>query len=120
MKIAITSTGASLDDELDSRLGRAHCFIIYDQKIKKIEVVDNKQNLNAVQGAGIQAAMHVVEAGGECVITGHCGMKAFRVLNEAGIKVYLTTAKTVKEALDQFEKGQLSEAKSADVEGHWA
>lgn len=53
------------------------------------------------------------------LITGHCGPKAFRVLNAAGINVYNSEAATVKEAFDQFEKGKLQIASEADVDGHW-
>ena len=120
MIVAISSTGKGLEDALDTRFGRTRCFVIVDLESKAVEAVDNTQNLQAMQGAGIQAAMHVVEAGAECVITGHCGPKAFRVLNEAGIKVYLTDAGTVKDALARYEAGQLKEAETADVEGHWA
>jgi len=120
MKIAITSTGNALVSPLDSRFGRARVFVLYDTETKAEHSVDNTQNLNAPQGAGIQSAMHVVEAGAQVVLTGHCGPKAFRVLKEAGIKVYLTDAPDGKEALRRFTAGELTALECADVEGHWA
>lgn len=119
MKIALTSHGESLDVVLDTRFGRAAKFLVWDAEAQSLSVVDNKQNLNAAQGAGIQAAMTVVEQGAEVLITGHCGPKAFRVLKEAGIKVYLTSAINGHEALKLFQDGKLKEADNADVEGHW-
>ena len=77
------------------------------------------QNLNLPQGAGIQAAQHLVNNEVEGVITGHCGPKAFRVLSAAGIAVYNCDAQTVSEAIEQFKSGVLKPAESADVEGHW-
>ncbi|MFA7062307.1 MAG: NifB/NifX family molybdenum-iron cluster-binding protein, partial [Pedobacter sp.] len=82
-------------------------------------MIDNTQNLNASQGEGIQAAQAVATAGANVLITGHCGPKAFRVLNAAGIKIYNCEAATVEEALRLLEEGKLVAANEADVEGHW-
>lgn len=119
MKIAITTSGDSLESSLDVRFGRAQKFLIYDTDNGTFDVIDNRQNLNAAQGAGIQAAETIVRAGAGGLITGHCGPKAFRVLSTAGIKIYNTNASTVREALELYKSGSLTEAKSSDVEGHW-
>lgn len=119
MKIALTSQGENLDAALDIRFGRAANFVVYDTETAAVTAVPNKQNLNAVQGAGIQAAVTVASTGAEAVITGHCGPKAFQVLEEAGIKVYTVTANTLKEALEAFEAGKCQLLASADVNGHW-
>lgn len=119
MKIAITTSGSDLAAPLDSRFGRAPKFLIYDLEANTFEVVDNEQNLNAAQGAGIQSAQNIARLGATALITGHCGPKAFRVLQAAGIKIYNTAAATVSEAIDQYRQGKLTDATSADVEGHW-
>ncbi len=120
MKIAFSTSGTDLDAPLDRRFGRAPKFLVYDLDTGTFEVADNQQNLNAAQGAGIQSAETVARLGAKAVVTGHCGPKAFRVLVSAGIKIYNTEAPTVGEALVQYKSGQLAEANSADVEGHWA
>lgn len=120
MKAAFTSSGDSLDAGLDPRFGRAQNFLICDTESESFEVVDNQQNLNAAQGAGVQAAENVARTGVECVVTGHCGPKAFRVLTAAGVRVYTSTAPTVSAALDQLRAGELTPIEGADVEGHWA
>ena len=119
MKIAFTTSGETLDAPLDSRFGRAPKFLIYDTDNNTFKVVDNQQNLNAAQGAGIQAAETVSRLGAEAVVTGHCGPKAFRVLLAAGIKIFNSDAPTVAAALEQYRAGKLTEARAADVEGHW-
>ena len=119
MKIVISAAGETLDSLIDRRFGRAAYFILYDQDSQSFEVTDNSPNLNAVQGAGIQAAETVVRLGAEALISGHCGPKAFRVLAAAGVAVYTTEADTVGEALEAFKAGKLTQAASADVEGHW-
>ena len=119
MKIAISASGKTLEDNVDLRFGRASGFIIYDLNTNFYEFVDNVQNLEAAQGAGIQAAQTVVNQNVEALITGHCGPKAFRVLNAAEIKIYTDAQGSIKEAVEKFKNNELEEADSADVEGHW-
>lgn len=119
MKIAVSSDGKDLDSPIDTRFGRARYFIIYDSQKKDFTVMDNVQNLNAAQGAGIQTAQNVLNSGADCIITGHCGPKAFRVLSSSNVKLYLAEKGTVKEAIDSLLNGKLKIADGADVEGHW-
>ncbi len=120
MKIAVTTDGDSLDAALDARFGRASRFLIVDTEKNSFNVIDNIQNLNAAQGAGIQSALKVLSTGATAVITGHCGPKAFRILHQAGVNIYNSKAKTVKEAMALFMDGKLTAAAEADVEEHWA
>ena len=121
MKVAITSSGNSLESALDLRFGRAQYFMVVDTETGEHEVVSNDQNVHAAQGAGIQAGKNVIDTGVEAVITGNVGPKAYRTLNTAQIRVYLYPDQnaTVKEALDRFKKGELQEAAEANVSGHW-
>ncbi len=120
MKIVFTTSGNSLEAPLEGRFGRAPRYLIYDQDHDTVEILDNRQNVEATQGAGIQAAEAVVRSGAKALVTGHCGPKAFRVLAAAGIQVFTTDAATVSAALEAFRAGDLRPTKSADVEGHWA
>ncbi len=120
MKIAITSSGNALDSQVDPRFGRAAKFIVYDMETGEYEAKDNNQNLNAPQGAGIQAAQAVCGFGVTSVLTGHCGPKAFQTLSAGNVKIYTDVQGTVKDAIEAFKTGRLSVANSADVEGHWA
>jgi len=119
MKIAFTTSGTGLDAPLDTRFGRAPKFLVYDQQDGSCTVIDNLQNLNAAQGAGIQSAETVARTGAKVLVTGHCGPKAFRVLTAAGITVYTCDAASVREALARFTAGKLKAASGADVAGHW-
>jgi len=119
LKIAFTTSGRTIDSPLDSRFGRAPNFLIYDLDNETYEIIDNQQNLNAAQGAGIQSAQTVARMGVSCLVTGHCGPKAFMVLSAANVKIYSSNAPTVSEALTAYKKGTLEIIKSADVEGHW-
>lgn len=121
MKIAVTTnaTGASLEAPVDPRFGRATRFILVDTDTGKFSVHDNTPNLNAAQGAGIQAAEAVSRLGAEVILTGHCGPKAFRALQAAGIQVVTGVTGTVREAIAYYQQGELRAAPNADVEGHW-
>ncbi|PKK89101.1 MAG: dinitrogenase iron-molybdenum cofactor biosynthesis protein [Candidatus Wallbacteria bacterium HGW-Wallbacteria-1] len=119
MKIAISTTGNTLNASMDQRFGRASMFIVWDSDSASFTTVRNDQNMQAAQGAGIQSARNVANAGVNAVITGHCGPKAFRALSAAGIAVYNCAAATVAQALDMYNAGELTQASTADVEGHW-
>lgn len=119
MKIAFTAAGDTLEAPLEARFGRATTFIVYDTETDTFEAVDNVQNLNAAQGAGIQAAQTVSKSGAQCLVARHCGPKAFRVLTAANIAIYNSDAPTVAAALEAFRAGTLTPATSSDVEGHW-
>ena len=116
MKIAVTSLGESLESPVDQRFGRARVFVLYDLETGEWSAHDNKQNLEAAQGAGIQAGQHVVDMGAGAVITGHCGPKAFKTLSAADIEIYQDAAGSVREAIDAFKAGKLKKSDQADVE----
>ena len=117
MKIVFTTSGTDINAPLDSRFGRSPRFLVYDMDNATFEVVDN-QHLSASHGAGIQAAQTVVDTGAEAVITGHCGPKAFRVLQAGGIEIFHTDATTVAEALAAYREGRLNSASTANRRGH--
>jgi predicted Fe-Mo cluster-binding NifX family protein len=120
MKIAVTSTGNQAASAMDTRFGRTRWFMVTDPETGVWEAHANEQNMNAAQGAGIQAAQRLVNLGVEAVITGHVGPKAFRILKAAGIGIFFCEGGTVVEALGLYRQGRLSQADQADVEGHWS
>ena len=119
MRIAISSTGKNLDSNLDPRFGRAAYFIIFDAETMDFEAVENTQNFNLPQGAGIQAGKTIADQHVDTLITGHCGPKAFKVLQNAGVRIVTGAGGKVADAVDQFIKGELAVASGADVDGHW-
>lgn len=120
MKVLVTSQGPAVTDLTDPRFGRAAHFIVVDTQTHETAAHDNAPNLNAAQGAGIQAAEAAARLGVEAVVTGNVGPKAYRVLNAAGIRVFLCDVVAVEEAVRRFEAGSLVEAAAANVQGHWA
>jgi len=116
MKIAVTALGESPESPIDQRFGRARFFLLFDLDSGEWSVHSNKQNLEAVQGAGIQAAQYVVDLGAKAVITGHCGPSAFTTLSEAKIDVYQEASGSVQEALAAYKSGALKKSDHADVD----
>ncbi len=120
MQIVITAEGTSLDSPVDPRFGRARYFLLMDSEAGSFTVHDNAQNLNAAQGAGIQAAQTVVRLGAKAVLTGNVGPKALAVLQAGKVAVCPGAAGTVGEALEQFRAGRLQPTDKATVQGHWS
>jgi predicted Fe-Mo cluster-binding NifX family protein len=119
LKVVFTTSGDTLDAPLDERFGRAPKFLLYDTDTDAYTVVDNTQNLNAPQGAGIQAAQTLSRIGADVLVTGFCGPKAFRTLQSAGITVMTGARGTVAQALEMYRAQKLTSLASANVEGHW-
>lgn len=120
MIIAVTSQGKDLDSPVDPRFGRARYFLVLDTETERLTVHDNLQNLNAPQGAGIQAARNVKGLKVERLITGNIGPKAYNVLRAGGIEIFTGATGTVREAVEQWKAGKLKSAGEANVAGHWA
>jgi predicted Fe-Mo cluster-binding NifX family protein len=120
MKVVVTAEGPKLDGPVDPRFGRAKCFVVFDTETGDHETHDNEQNLNAPQGAGIQAAQMVTRLGAGAVLTGHVGPKAFETLQSAEIAIYCGISGSVRQAIDSWKAKQLTPTAMADVEGHWA
>lgn len=119
MKIAVTSKGADLDSEVDPRFGRAAYILIVDSENFDFEALDNKENVNAFKGAGIQAASMISNKGAEVLLTGFCGPNAFKTLKAAKIGVASDAAGSVRDAVTAYLDGKLPLSDKANVDGHW-
>jgi predicted Fe-Mo cluster-binding NifX family protein len=121
MKIAVTSYGEELDSKVDHSFGRATWFIVIDLDEGTFQAHSNKQNIDALQGAGIQAAQNIANLRADAVLTGNVGPNAFRTLNAASVKIFIfdKSIETVEEALSAWKAGNLEEVTDATIEGHW-
>ena len=118
-KIAITSEGPTLNDILDPRFGRAAGFIIVDPQTLEFQYVDNGASQARAQGAGIQAAEAIIQAGAKVVLTGYVGPKAFMALQAAGIKVGQNlNDMTVRQVVERYQAGQIEWAAAPNSRGH--
>lgn len=106
MKIAVTSTGPSLDAPVDFRFGRCAYFIIVDTDTLEFQAIPN-QAAAAPGGAGTMAAQFVASQGVSHVITGEVGPNAYPVLMAAGVTPVTGATGTVREAIEAFKSGKL-------------
>lgn len=107
-KVAVTSDGPTLENMVDPRFGRAAGFVIVDLETMETRYVDNGGSQVMSQGAGIQAAENVANAGATVVLTGYVGPKAFNALTAAKIKVGQDVDNmTVGEAVAKFKRGEV-------------
>ena len=118
MKIACSTDGATLDAQIDPRLGRAAYFLIIDAASQTVEALDNS-NGAASGGAGIQAAQTLASKGVQAVITGNCGPNAFATFQAANIAVYTGASGTARNALTQYQRGELVATGQPNVGGHF-
>jgi predicted Fe-Mo cluster-binding NifX family protein len=108
MKIAVSSTGKNLTDNVSDVFGRSPYFIIAeieDRKIKRTEIIENKST-EQMSGAGISTAQLMAEKNVNAVITGNVGPRALDVLNQFKIGIYYGNGK-IEEVLQEFIDGKL-------------
>jgi predicted Fe-Mo cluster-binding NifX family protein len=118
-KIVVSATGKTLEAEVEPRFGRTPYFVLIDPETLEYEAVANRQNLEAAQGAGIQAASLVAQYHPEALLTGYCGPKAYHVLLAAGIPVFLHVSGLVGEVVEQYRQGNLTVSRGPNARGHW-
>lgn len=118
MKICATSTGNSLDAQLDPRFGRCSYLIIVDSESMQFEAIPNMA-AGATGGAGIQAAQTIASRGVKLLVTGNVGPKAFHALSAAGIDVVTGAFGTVRNVIEKFKRGALEKTGSPSVGGHF-
>ena len=114
--IAVTSTGQEMDSPMDPRFGRCTYFAIVDTSGNMKPAANGAQALG--NGAGIEAAKQVSDLKVGTVITGNVGPNAFRVLAAAGIKVFVGGSGTVREALEKYKQGSLTQASASTSPSH--
>lgn len=119
MKIAVTSKGKDINSETDPRFGRAAYILIINTETLEYEALENKENVNAFKGAGIQASTMIADRGAEVLLTGYCGPNAFKTLQEGGIKVINNISGTVKNTVILFNEGKLKYSDEANVGSQW-
>lgn len=114
MKICVTAAEGDLNAPVDPRFGRCQYFVFVDSDTMAFEAMPN-QAFAAPGGAGIQAAQAVVNRGVDVLISGNIGPNAFQVLSTAGVKVATGAYGTVKEAVEMYKSGKLSETGASSV-----
>ncbi len=101
MKVAVTSSGPSLEDQMDDRLGRCPFFVIFDSVSGETASVANAA-AEASSGAGTKAMQALLDLGVEAVITGRIGPHAAALLEEVELKAFTGRSGKVGLVLQEF------------------
>jgi predicted Fe-Mo cluster-binding NifX family protein len=112
LKIAISSTGKNIEDNVSDVFGRCPYFVIAEienREIKRTEIIENKST-GQMSGAGISAAQLMAGKNVNAVITGNVGPRALDALEQFDIKVYSGSG-AIKEVLQEFMDGKLKNSK---------
>jgi predicted Fe-Mo cluster-binding NifX family protein len=117
-RIAVTSTGPTLEDTVESRFGRCAYFLIIDPDSLDFEPMENP-NIMLGGGAGIQSAQLMANKRVSVVLTGNCGPNAYQTFGAAGIQVITGITGQVRKAVERFKAGELSSTSSPSVQSHF-
>jgi predicted Fe-Mo cluster-binding NifX family protein len=117
MKVCVTAGAEGLDAPVDPRFGRCPFFVLVNTESMAAESVPNA-SASATGGAGIQAAQMLVNLGAGALITGNIGPNAMQTLSVAGIKVYQQSGGRVRDAVEQFKRGELASVSAATAPAH--
>lgn len=117
MNIAISATGKTTENLLDTRFGRCEYFQIHDNESGEIKILENKGQ-NSSAGAGIAASNQLIDEKVDVIITGDLGPNAFGIIGKAGIKAYKCGNIAISLVLEKFNKGELEEIKISGEAHH--
>ena len=117
MKVVVTTVSSDIDAAIDPRFGRAACFVIVDPQTMAWEAQANPA-VDAMGGAGTQAAQVVARAQPEAVISGAFGPNAFQALQAAGIKMFRAPQNgTARKAVEDYRAGKLPAVEASTGRG---
>lgn len=113
-----------LSAPFDLRFGRCQAFTVVEQedgKVQQVEVINNAA-INAMGGAGIQAAQTVGNQQPTHVVVGNLGPNAAMALqniNSEILQIPAGSQLTVKQVLDMFNEGKLVPMQGPNVGSHF-
>lgn len=103
MKVAITSTGNTLESTIDKRFGRCAYFVIYDTENKAMEFIPNP-NKAKEEGAGPASVQLVASRNVNKLVSGEFGIKIKPLLDSLKIQMIVIKdpEKTIKDVIEML------------------
>jgi len=99
MKVAISSTGNSVDSKVDPRFGRCPFFCIYDVDTDSYTFEANN-SMNSAHGAGPAAVQFVTCFNVGKIVSGDFGFKIKPILENLGIQmIVIKDDKTISDII---------------------
>lgn len=105
MKIAITSTGDTVNSTIDSRFGRCTFFAIHDTETKSTEFFINPSK-EAQEGAGPAAVQFVAAHKVSKIVSGEFGMKIKSLLESLNIEMIINkdSASKITDVIELYKQ----------------
>lgn len=105
MKIAITSTGDTVDSTIDSRFGRCTFFAIHNTDTKSTEFFLNPSK-EAQEGAGPAAVQFVAAHKVSKIVSGEFGMKIKSLLESLNIEMIINkdSASKITDVIELYKQ----------------
>lgn len=104
MKVAIASSGNTVESLVDERFGRCSYFALFnsDSGETKFYVNDSK---NATEGAGPAAVRFIANLEADKIVSGEFGMKIKSLLNDLNIQmIIMKQDKTIEEVISLLKQ----------------
>jgi predicted Fe-Mo cluster-binding NifX family protein len=118
VKIGVSSSGNNMEALVDPRFGRCPYFVLVDSESMQFEAVPNLAATSG-SGAGIQAAQTITSKQVQVLITGNVGPNALQALSAAEITVITGASGKVREVIEKYKKGLLSETREPTGRVHF-
>jgi predicted Fe-Mo cluster-binding NifX family protein len=118
MKVAVSSSGKTLQSLVDPRFGRCSYFVIVDTDSMNSETISNLA-VGSAHGAGVGAAQLVASKGVKVILTGNIGPNAYNALTASSIDIVTGVTGTVEEAVRRYSRGELKPTGKPTVRGHF-
>lgn len=105
MRVAITSSGNTLDSDIDSRFGRCAYLAVYDLENHTTEFIPNP-NKDKVEGAGPATVQLVASLNVQKVVSGEFGDKVKAIFDSLQIQLIILKdpGKKVREIIDLLSR----------------
>jgi predicted Fe-Mo cluster-binding NifX family protein len=117
MRVAVTAEGPDLDARFVPVFGRCPAVVFVDIDTFAYEGFQNDA-MSSAGGAGIQFSQFVVGKGAGAIITGNIGPNAYQVLSAANLPIFVFGGGTVRQAVEAFRAGQLSQVSAPTSPAH--
>lgn len=102
MRVAVPSSGRTLESPVDPRFGRSPYYIIIETDTMEYDVLNNTR-MSAP--GGVDAAQIVAAENIDVVLAGAIGPNSSKLLSQAGIKIFKGVRGSVREALYFSRRG---------------
>jgi predicted Fe-Mo cluster-binding NifX family protein len=104
MKIALASSGDTLNSKIDQRFGRCAYFVIYDTDNKSVEFIPNP-NKDSEEGAGPASVQLLASRNVEKIVSSEFGMKIKSLLDSLKIQMIVLKKpeNTLRDVIDLLE-----------------